>query len=316
MANRPTSGLRRIRIAGALAMPMLLGCIGCATLDRGQSLIPTKHQVRTGQFILLSNFPMTSDAPAVRCLEALERNMGQHMGFRPPASDNPVEIYVLDDRMHSSISSNSITPSSRLCCAFFLAQGEDRVVYTYSNPRLEEDLRHEATHALLHGAFGDLPLWLDEGLAEDFENDLAAHNPEPGRLDQIAADLRGGWTPNLERLESLTDIRQMSPRDYREAWGWVHLFLDGSESGKSIVMGYLRETDRAGDKARLRPRLVQTHLTDDRMLAHLKTLEAGMIASEPVRESNSVRLQDRPIDPLPPSAPRGIFHKFRAWLKL
>ena len=53
--------------------------------------------------------------------------------------------------------------------AFFLAQGDQRIVYTYLGPRLEEDLRHEATHALLRGRFGDVPLWLDEGLAEYFE---------------------------------------------------------------------------------------------------------------------------------------------------
>ena len=53
--------------------------------------------------------------------------------------------------------------------AFFLAQGSRQVVYTYFNPQLEVDLRHEATHALLHLAIAELPLWLDEGLAEYFE---------------------------------------------------------------------------------------------------------------------------------------------------
>ena len=58
----------------------------CATFsDRGQPLVPTRHQLRTGPFIIFSNFPMTDDPPAVRCLQALERDMKQHLDFRPRA---------------------------------------------------------------------------------------------------------------------------------------------------------------------------------------------------------------------------------------
>ena len=97
---------------------------------------------------------------------------------------------------HLRTFSSSITPSCPPRRAFFLAQGSQRVVYTYSSPRLEEDLRHEATHALLRGAFGDLPLWLDEGLAEYFETDLAA-----GRTPSTSGSIisprtcAGGWSP-------------------------------------------------------------------------------------------------------------------------
>ena len=135
--------------------------------------------------------------------------------------------------------------------AFFLAQGSQRVVYTYSSPRLEEDLRHEATHALLRGSFGDLPLWLDEGLAEYFETDLA----QPGA--GTSASIRSPTTSRrlvsrtCQRLESLSDIRQMTPRDYREAWAWVHLFLNGSEPGKSVLLTSLAELDRKAGHARL-----------------------------------------------------------------
>ena len=56
---------------------------------------------------------------------------------------------------------------------------------------------------MLHGAFGDIPLWLDEGLAEYFETDLSLPDAERARLDLIAADLRTGWSPNLPRLEAM-----------------------------------------------------------------------------------------------------------------
>ena len=46
---------------------------------------------------------------------------------------------------------------------------EDLLVYTYWGDRIQQDLRHELTHALLHSVLKDVPLWLDEGLAEYFE---------------------------------------------------------------------------------------------------------------------------------------------------
>jgi hypothetical protein len=304
------------RLARALALPLALGWIGCATLDRGQALVPTRHQTRTGQFLLLSNFPMTEESPAVRCLRDLERDLGRHLSFPPPVADDPVEIYVLDDREAFEHFLKFYFPELPPRRAFFLAQGPERVVYTYSSPRLEEDLRHEATHAQLRGAFGDLPLWLDEGLAEYFENDLSRPESRRARLAQIAADLRDGWSPNLERLESLTEIRQMTQRDYREAWGWVHLLLNGAESGKSLLMGYLNERDRTGDRARLARRLTQAQITNALLMAHLKGLPAENTIADPARKTGTPRLQDGLIDPKSPAESRGIWKRFRSWIGL
>ena len=70
--------------------------------------------------------------------------------------------------------------------------------------RLEEDLRHEATHALLHVAVGDLPLWLDEGLAEYFEVHRRPSRPAtPSTSPGCPRTSATGWTPDLARLETL-----------------------------------------------------------------------------------------------------------------
>jgi hypothetical protein len=197
---------------------LLLAWAGCATMDRGQALVPSRYHVDTGLFVVYSNAPMPEDPPAVRCLQALERDVGRELGLRPPAGEDRVQIYVLDNRQDFDHFLQFHYPELPHRRAFFLAKGTERLVYTYVSPRLEEDLRHEVTHALLRGAFGDLPLWLDEGLAEYFENDLSQPDALCTRLDAIAADRRAQWSPDLERLESLTDIRQMSQRDYRGAW--------------------------------------------------------------------------------------------------
>jgi hypothetical protein len=301
------------RGSAALAL-LLLGWAGCAAFDRGQTLVPSRYHVRTGPFIVFSNAPMAENPPAVRCLQALERDTGRELGLRGAAEEVPVEIYVLDNRQDFDHFLKFYFPELPNRRAFFVAKGTQRFVYTYASPRLEEDLRHEATHALLRGAFGDLPLWLDEGLAEYFETDLTRPDTERPRLEAIATDLRERWSPNLERLESLTDIRQMSQRDYREAWAWVHLMLHGPEPAKSILVGYLTQGDRSAAQARLRPRLAEAHIDDDRLVAHLKGLSAKPVAVEKPRETGAFRLQDEPVEPPRPAPMPGLLRRLGRWL--
>jgi hypothetical protein len=307
--------VRRLRRSTVLwAVPLLLLFASCATLsNQGQPLVPTRYQVQAGPFIIFSNFPMTDDPPALHCLKALERDMEHHLDFRPRVDDDLVKIYVLDDRNAFAHFLKFYYPELPPRRAFFLAQGSQRVVYTYSSPRLEEDLRHEATHALLHGSFGDLPLWLDEGFAEYFESDLDRPGAEHERIDHITDDLAAGWAPSLPRLESMTDIRQMTPRDYREAWAWVHLFLNGSSPGKTVLLTSLQELNGSPDSLRLEVK----GATNDRLLAHIKALQSRSLATQAPPAEHAIRLQDRTPE-LPPANPpqRGLWRRLRTWIGL
>ena len=217
--------------------------------DRGQSLVPTRYQVRTGPFLIYSNTPIPTDWPAIRCLHALETDLTTRLGYRSRADEEPVEIYVLSNRNAYTHFLRFYYPELPPRRAFFLAQGDRRVVYTYLSDRLEEDLRHEATHALARGCYGDLPLWLDEGLAEYFETRPDSIDAQDEHLTKLPEDLKQGWVPDLPRLESLTDIHQMTPRDYREAWAWVHLMLASDGPGSSVLLDYLNEA-RTGTRSR------------------------------------------------------------------
>ncbi len=260
---------------------------------------------------------MSDEPQAVDCLQALERDLKQHLDFRPNAQSDPVEIYVLDDRNAFEHFLKFYFPELPPRRAFFLAQGEHRVVYTYSSPRLAEDLRHEATHALLHGSFGTLPLWLDEGLAEYFETDLAAGDSERERIDHFLADLKNGWSPDLDRLQTLSDIRQMTPRDYRESWAWVHLFLNDSSSRKFPLSTTLVEFRARPDRNMLSQRLVQKGATKERLLGHLQRCQKRYLVGGQPAASPAVRLQDRTVDSSPSGAdPRGLFRRLRAWIGL
>jgi hypothetical protein len=300
----------------------VLVAASCRTLsERTQPLVPTKHQVRTGGFILFSNFPLKDDPPAVQTLVALERDLAQHLDFHAHEGDDPVEIYVLDDRNSFLHFLKFYYPELPQRRAFFLAQGSQRIVYTYASRQLAEDLRHEATHALLRGTYGDLPLWLDEGLAEYFESDLTKPGALAERVAPLAADLKSGWLPNLARLESLSDIREMSPRDYRESWAWVHLLLNGSKPGRNVLLTALASLNDQPGKLDL----TEKGATNALLLAHLKTLQSQPTHVEPSGDDSTVRLQDKGVSaaaPAPPAAPapasasasRGLWRRVRGWL--
>jgi hypothetical protein len=286
----------------------------CRTLsERTQPLVPTKHQVRTGGFILFSNFPVKDDPPAVQSLEALERDLAEHLDFHPSEGEDPVEIYVLDDRNAFIHFLKFYYPELPQRRAFFLAQGSQRIVYTYASRQLGEDLRHEATHALLRGAFGDLPLWLDEGLAEYFESDLTRPGALGERIAPITADLKSGWLPDLARLESLSDIREMSPRDYRESWAWVHLLLNGSKPGRSVLLAALAGLNEKPGKLNL----TEKGATNALLLAHLNTLQSVPTHVEPSGDDHTVRLLDKPVSAAPATSaafPRGFWQRVRGWV--
>ena len=213
-------------------------------------MYPTRYQVRTGPFLVYSSTPIAADSPAIRCLRSLETDLGSRLDYHPRPDEEPVEIYVLSDRNAYTHFLKFYYPELPPRRAFFLSQGERRVVYTYLSDRLEEDLRHEATHALVRGCYGDLPLWLDEGLAEYFETRTDTLDVQDEHMAKLPEDLKKGWTPDLPRLESLTDIHEMTPRDYRESWAWVHLMLEGGPQGKSLLIDYLNQGAKVRGRSR------------------------------------------------------------------
>lgn len=301
--NRPTPGSRWPAIG--LPLPPLLLClaamIGCATTgQRASSLLPTAHQLKTGPFVIYSNSTIETHSPPVRALESLRADLANSMDCRAEDAEHPIEIYVLDDRSAFLHLLRYYFPELPPRRAFFLARGPERMIYTYNGPMLEEDLRHEASHALLRGRFGEVPLWLDEGLAEYFEagpDDLLDRRE---RLVRLAEDLKTGWSPNIERLETLDDIHEMSPRDYREAWAWVDLMLGGPTPRNVELVDFLDRRRGAVEPEPLST-LLKTAGTDNAaLLAHLGAEPPPVVARKPtVGEDREpvIRFQDRAPEP-------------------
>jgi hypothetical protein len=294
----------QVRPRRPLTLLAALVCLGCATFGNGEPpLVPTRSETRTGPYAVFSNVPIAADAPAIRSLQSLETEIEANLGIRVRSDEPPVEVYILNDRQSFAHFLRYYYPELPPRRAFFLAEGPRRVVYTCFGERLGEDLRHEATHALLNVAIGDLPLWLDEGLAEYFEGADGRHGRNPEHLGRLPGDVATGWKPDLVRLESLKSVREMAPRDYREAWAWVHYLLNSSHAGKTALLAYLADLRTSQKVAPLSERLKGDDLgSGTRLLAHIDCVRATPAPTTPVASAApspepTIRLQNNAIEP-------------------
>lgn len=290
------------------------GCAITAPHGPGRSLLPSRFRTTIGAYRIWTNGPVQAEDPAIHELLALERQVGRQLGMRTDPGQPPIDIYILDDRAAFEHFLKFYYPELPTRRAFFLARGNQRVVYAYRGDRLIEDLRHEVAHALMNGSAPGLPLWLDEGLAEYFEvpEDHRGLNAE--HIKRLPRDLAEGWRPDLIRLEAIRDVREMTPRDYRESWAWAHYLLDGPAPGRSALLGYLADLKTTSSAAPLSARLgTGERLMNDRVVAHLELLQARPIAVAPTTNTAKVvvRGQDPSTEliqvPAIPERRRGMF---------
>ncbi len=246
-------------------------------LDKEAAALPTKYQARVGQYVFSSEVEIKRDLPLFRELETLRDQV--HKDLKLPASHALVQIYIFDNRDRYERHMQRNYPELPKRRAFFVAQPrpgatEELLVYSYWGDRVEEDLRHELTHALLHGVLKDVPLWLDEGLAEYYEVPPDCRGVNFQHLDQIRRGT-GPAKPDLVRLEQLSQVQQMTPADYRESWAWVHLMLTSTEEARIALLNYLQQLRTNPNPGPLQPRLAQLFpALDDDLEKHLARLDA------------------------------------------
>lgn len=227
---------------------LLFATCGCATTQNRQAeLLPSRSTYRTGPFVIHSHKPIRQKDTIVRELESLSRSVATKIGATPaPNAQKPVDVYILADDQSFRHFLQYYHPELPPRRAYFIATAKTRSVYTYAGDHLMEDLRHEATHAIVNLTHPGLPLWLDEGLAEYFEHPDKSQTSD-NHQDRFLADIETGSIPDLKQLESVTDVSKMSPRNYREAWAWARWGLDGPTPVRQSFSHYLADIAKLGE---------------------------------------------------------------------
>jgi hypothetical protein len=218
--------------------------------------LPSKYSVRKSQFVFYSDFKLNADDSLFSELETLRDQVYRELQL--PPSNTLIQVYLFEDRDRYDRFMKAGYPDLPRRRAFFVAQPravggvDELLVYTFRGDRIRQDLRHELTHAVLHSVLKDVPLWLDEGLAEFFELPPASDGLNTQHLEQLR---KTQFVPNLARLERMHQVSDMSPAEYREAWAWTHLMLRGSSDGKSVLLAYLHQLRSTATPGPLQPRL-------------------------------------------------------------
>ncbi|MCR9202612.1 MAG: hypothetical protein NXI04_28555 [Planctomycetaceae bacterium] len=153
-------------------------------------------------------------------------------------SNATVQVVVFSSRNSYRSYIGQQIPEAANRRAIFYKNGELYQIYTFRHSDLLTDLRHEYTHALLHQSLPFVPLWIDEGLAEYFEEIPAARSGS-SRLRAMRWKCRTGWKPGLSDLERIPDAASMDSDDYRNSWAWVHYLIHESDASRSQLTGYL-----------------------------------------------------------------------------
>jgi hypothetical protein len=124
-----------------------------------------------------------------------------------------------------------------------------------------------------------VPLWLDEGLAENFELPPERKGVSFKHLTNLRSKTEH-FVPDLARLEGLTRIEEMKTPEYREAWAWVHLMLHSGPEPRKVLVDYLhtlRNTDKPG---LLYPKLAAVFSSpEEALVKHLERLDTGKSGS-------------------------------------
>ncbi len=212
--------------------------------------MPDKYTVTLDQLVVHTNFPLPSKHRLLQEINAERLDVSNKLAL--PVSDETINVYLFHDAEQFTEFIRLKYPNFPDRRAFFVETDTRLEVYAQWGDRTAEDLRHEVCHGYLHSVLENLPLWLDEGIAEYFEPPRGTHGLNSPHVKQLNELIKAGkWHPNLQRLEAMRSPAEMTETDYAESWAWVHWMLETEPIRRTLLQEYLAEvrTQRRGAPA-------------------------------------------------------------------
>lgn len=264
-----------------------------------------------GPFLCYSQFSLDSIQNELHELHELQNRICSQLHL--PAPKQQIELYFFKDAASWTAWHKQHLPDTPLRRALFIKPDviiqSDKTraqVFTYYSPQLAQDLRHEGTHAILHTIVGKpIPIWLDEGLAEYYEQDE--------KIPAVAkARVQHQTIRPLKKLEKIQTMGSMTADAYADAWAWTVYLLEGPQNLRHILPEYIRDFQKKLFYSSISSRVGKVHKNPDAALAQFINAmalpeESDMTDSFPPISSQSVpdvHSMPRPSAvPSQPSAP-------------
>ncbi len=253
-------------VAGLGTMLLAIAAVRCPGADWTDTR-------KAGPFICRADFSLAADDGLLGELAQLQTDLTRSLGIA--AAGEPIEVYLFHDQATYARYLGHYLPGVPYRRALYVKGDAPGRVFAYQGEQFEIDLRHECTHALLHAALPQVPLWLDEGLAVYFQLPARQRAYDNPHLGPVAQDARRGRAPSLEALEKAGGMADMGLAEYRGSWAWVNFMLHGPAAAHDELTAYLAALRGQSPKSlppslsgRLRQRMPDVQ---QRFLDHFRT---------------------------------------------
>lgn len=243
--------ISRLNRVSATVVQLALICLaagmgGCASQGKRVIELPKADQFEREQLRIFSDFHMPRRHRLIDELAARRRDITDRLLL--PMSDEPINVYLFDSAARFDTYMVSHHPTFPRRRAIFVQNDTELSVFAHWGAQVGEDLRHEVTHGYLHSVVPNIPLWLDEGLAEYFEQPRGQESLHHLHVTALVdAAKNDNWTPNLKRLEAITEPGELTQLDYAESWLWAHYMLESNPENRRALQDQLARIRMTGD---------------------------------------------------------------------
>jgi len=193
-----------------------------------------------GHAVLYSEFSISA-AAIWQELDEVTGLLEKSLGIA--ATEERVEIVLFASQASYLKYLSSGLPQARNRRALFYKNAGVSQIYAWNNRSLMTDLRHEMVHVRVHQHLPFAPLWLDEGLAECFEERLGSR-ADASRRELLRWKARVNQVSSLRVLERLPSAESMDGDDYRNSWAWTSFLLTESDESRRVLRDYVAEIHR------------------------------------------------------------------------
>ncbi|HIF34123.1 MAG TPA: hypothetical protein EYQ75_21220 [Planctomycetaceae bacterium] len=229
--------MRWIWMSG-LVLVFLIPACARFSLYQGASSDSNPHELSRGQLVFHSDFRLPQRHRLIEELESQRQQLANLLKL--PVSDEPIHVFLFENAGRYREFTSGKFPQLPERRAFFVKSDTQLAVFAFWGNRIAEDLRHEVTHGYVHAVVPEIPLWLDEGIAEYMEVPRGRQGFHRRHTQSLFDHWRKhNWRPDLRRLEQLATLDQMSIMDYAESWLWVHFMLQTKQFRGDLLQNYL-----------------------------------------------------------------------------
>ncbi len=214
------------------------------------------YEAKVDQFLLHSDFELNDPQRLESILGGLRSDISQALNL--PEQKSSIHVVLFSNAKEYSRYMNHYFPSIEPRRAIYLQDRGPGMLFTFWHDEIDTDLRHEAAHAVLNQSGVQLPLWLDEGVAEYFEVQRDKRFSQNGYGVEVAQRAAKGLVPSLLDLERIAQMSDFKDAHYRDSWAWIHFLLHRRQETRQLLIDYI---------ARHRKLVPQTNLS--RQLAEI-----------------------------------------------